>query len=464
MANHIDNLRFWCQKVLPLVYDDSLSYYELLCKVVEKLNECVDLSNKIASDWDDLKNTALKLIIEYVDEQINNGTIGTIIDEAVSKNYSELETKINNVNNSLNSFENETKDNFNDMNSRISSLATNLNILQNRKYIFIGDSWSIQYGSNSYGWMVRLGMLLNIENSDQHYYGAGGYGFVSSGGLFSTLLENAINDINTSSKRNEITDIVVLGGINDRGKSGIASAITSFCKTCKNYFPNAKVWIGCLGWGLNYAQAYTIGSTSYRDYVFGATSNFIGNSVYMKTEWLAHDYRYFQNEGFHLNDSGIDEVVINLYNILMGGNPQSRSYWVGISKYANVFTGTWINKTDAFVTSIADGWCTISQNEDIQLTGFDNLSFSNNSAINVISYNNADGCFAGNVSDNLSTAMTTVVAVSGSKYYFVPCKISLRSSGQTTAIFLTPYCESAINGISEMAIAPWSIKQPWWYC
>ena len=25
--------RYWCQKVLPLVYDDSLSYYELLNKI-----------------------------------------------------------------------------------------------------------------------------------------------------------------------------------------------------------------------------------------------------------------------------------------------------------------------------------------------------------------------------------------------------------------------------------------------
>ena len=31
--------RFWCQKVLPLVYDDSLSYYELLCKVIDYLNK-----------------------------------------------------------------------------------------------------------------------------------------------------------------------------------------------------------------------------------------------------------------------------------------------------------------------------------------------------------------------------------------------------------------------------------------
>lgn len=38
--------RFWCQKVLPAVYDDSLSYYELLCKVIQKLNEEIDVENE----------------------------------------------------------------------------------------------------------------------------------------------------------------------------------------------------------------------------------------------------------------------------------------------------------------------------------------------------------------------------------------------------------------------------------
>lgn len=32
-------LHFWCQKVLPLVYDESLSYYELLCKIMKHLSE-----------------------------------------------------------------------------------------------------------------------------------------------------------------------------------------------------------------------------------------------------------------------------------------------------------------------------------------------------------------------------------------------------------------------------------------
>lgn len=36
---------FYCQKVLPLVYDNSLSYYEVLCKAVGKLNEVINVIN-----------------------------------------------------------------------------------------------------------------------------------------------------------------------------------------------------------------------------------------------------------------------------------------------------------------------------------------------------------------------------------------------------------------------------------
>lgn len=34
--------RYWCQKVLPLVYDDSLSYYELLSKILDALNKAME--------------------------------------------------------------------------------------------------------------------------------------------------------------------------------------------------------------------------------------------------------------------------------------------------------------------------------------------------------------------------------------------------------------------------------------
>ena len=44
MAN-VEKFRYWANKILPLVYDDSVSYYEFLGKVYEKLNETIDAVN-----------------------------------------------------------------------------------------------------------------------------------------------------------------------------------------------------------------------------------------------------------------------------------------------------------------------------------------------------------------------------------------------------------------------------------
>lgn len=38
----LKHFKYWCYKVLPLVYDDSLSYYEVLCKCVDYINHLID--------------------------------------------------------------------------------------------------------------------------------------------------------------------------------------------------------------------------------------------------------------------------------------------------------------------------------------------------------------------------------------------------------------------------------------
>lgn len=39
-----------CHKILPLVYDESLSYYEAICKYSEKLNEVIELCNNLSDE------------------------------------------------------------------------------------------------------------------------------------------------------------------------------------------------------------------------------------------------------------------------------------------------------------------------------------------------------------------------------------------------------------------------------
>ena len=63
----VDSFRFWCQKVLPLVYDDSLSYYELLCKVVDYLNNTIADVNTLGADVDNINN-AYNELQSYVND------------------------------------------------------------------------------------------------------------------------------------------------------------------------------------------------------------------------------------------------------------------------------------------------------------------------------------------------------------------------------------------------------------
>ena len=72
--NKILPFRFWCQKVLPLVYDNSLSYYEVLCKVAAKLNELINSDNEQGEAIQELQ-TAVQELIESesaVEEDIAN--------------------------------------------------------------------------------------------------------------------------------------------------------------------------------------------------------------------------------------------------------------------------------------------------------------------------------------------------------------------------------------------------------
>lgn len=75
--------RFWCQKVLPLVYDDSLSYYEVLCKVVDYINNLIEQDRVFASDIDELKRE-LKVVQGWI-EQFDYSKIEKLVRKELEK-------------------------------------------------------------------------------------------------------------------------------------------------------------------------------------------------------------------------------------------------------------------------------------------------------------------------------------------------------------------------------------------
>ena len=83
MINNENCFKMWCQKVLPLVYDDSLSYYELLCKVVNYINNLIETQNEINKELSEIKKWILKELENFATDSLNkwlsDGTLESII-------------------------------------------------------------------------------------------------------------------------------------------------------------------------------------------------------------------------------------------------------------------------------------------------------------------------------------------------------------------------------------------------
>ena len=90
-------LFFKCHKILPLVYDESLSYYEVLCKCVASLNEVIESTNQLNDNVADINSRENELAdkVNEIAEEINNfeSEINGKFDELVIKIERELGEK-----------------------------------------------------------------------------------------------------------------------------------------------------------------------------------------------------------------------------------------------------------------------------------------------------------------------------------------------------------------------------------
>lgn len=98
MTNY-EKLRFWCQKVLPLAYDDSLSYYELLCKVVTHLNTLGGGFNDLLAAFEELKAAVedpdlQEFVDAKIDEMFENGQLATLFNRWFVRSYPTIQDMI----------------------------------------------------------------------------------------------------------------------------------------------------------------------------------------------------------------------------------------------------------------------------------------------------------------------------------------------------------------------------------
>lgn len=133
MSLYIDGFRFRTIPMLPTVYDDSLSYIEVLSRLSKKVNEIIDRVNNFE---DDVYNTTKT----YVDSKIATEIANLKIElEQFQQNLTEQQSGFeNSVNGAINNI-NQRIEEFNrtiDGNYTAMQAYTNNAIERNNEYIF----------------------------------------------------------------------------------------------------------------------------------------------------------------------------------------------------------------------------------------------------------------------------------------------------------------------------------------
>lgn len=125
----IPYLRFWCQKVLPAVYDQSLSYYEVLCKLAAFLNKMLEELEKMQDNIDAL-HKAYKDLQDWVNAEIARfeAHMEQHFDELTKELWNKFEQYKNDTNTTLQQWFNEYATNTtNNLNKKFEDFVTNAN-------------------------------------------------------------------------------------------------------------------------------------------------------------------------------------------------------------------------------------------------------------------------------------------------------------------------------------------------
>lgn len=138
----LNKVNYSCQKVLPAVFDDSLSYYESVCKLVAKINEMVDAINNISVDILDEARAYTDSAIKLFDNKVQSS-----VDE-VYQIRGQLYALVDELNNQYNDFVQLTQsqlllfgNRLNSVNTRIDDVTISINertdtaIKQNNDYL-----------------------------------------------------------------------------------------------------------------------------------------------------------------------------------------------------------------------------------------------------------------------------------------------------------------------------------------
>ena len=211
---------------------DALTYYQMLCKVVGYLQDVITNNESLQYNQTELLD-AFNELQNYVNTYFDNLDIQT------------------EINNKL------------DQMAESGELEEIIKQVLHKKYIFLGDSYGTgqnELGEQTNPWTNLVPQYLGLSQNQFITNCSNGSGF-NHGKTFLVQLQEVANSIEN---KNEITDIVIIGGYNDRYHEveEIKNAMSIFFKYAKTTFPFAKCKLACVGWSRVYDTRQSIANSS----------------------------------------------------------------------------------------------------------------------------------------------------------------------------------------------------------
>lgn len=346
----------------------------------------------------------------------------------------------------------------------------NLELLKNKRYIVIGDSYGEGYnvdGLTIKSWTSFLKDYLNGNSSNYYTMSVGGAGFINESSEF-TFLEILQQISNSVTEKETITDIIVCGGYNDRyyTQENLENAIKTFINYAKENYPNAVVKIGCIGWGRDYNQLVNIRSIvlpSYKNCIrYGAL--YLNN-----VEYSNHDYELFTSDGYHPGEVAQRNISNAICSAVLTGSANVTGERKRMLTATGLLTGSTsynsANPTN-FYTSINNNICSFVCEEfmNVDITAQQIKGVNHYSLFELGNETYVKGCphfRYSTVHCNVLLHDTSGTINVRQAMFFLGCQ-----SGTGKCMFTMRLNETGetLNNINKITIPPFSLKMDSLYC
>ena len=300
-ASGIGSFRFWCQKTLPLVYDDSLSYYELLCKLAKFMQDAVeDIStlDKAYLELQDYVNhyfdnlDVQEAIDAKLDEMAEDGTLGNLISQYITRNNDVVIITASYGDPSVVGYSN--------------------TILSKCKYRLEHNSGIKCY----YGYRSSASFSGHFPLDEQYER----ITFIPAINMALTNIESEGGDPST------VGQVIIVGGGNDvwevENRAKIANGMRAVTAKIKTEFPNAVIRFAWCSWRLSgLSSTYT----RYNDTItlFKELCGKNGIGYCHNSEFIFHQYDptwYKAGDSLHPSEIGADHYADGLIECILTGS------------------------------------------------------------------------------------------------------------------------------------------------